>query len=96
MHNKAHLTDWLESRDLCVLLLSTRRLYCRGSVLPLLRMLRKMLQGHVISNFRQKDITYMDDIIIVSSSEEDLVIFDEAVRKFGAQSGFMLSRDKSL
>ena len=57
-------------------------------------MLRKRLQGLLISNYRQKDITYMDDINILSSSEEDMVIFDEVVIKFEAQSGFMLSRDK--
>ena len=36
----------------------------------------------------------MDDINILSSSEEDLVVFDQVVQKFEAQSGFMLSRDK--
>ena len=58
---------------------------------PLLRMLRKMLQGLLITDFRQKDITYMDVINILSSSEEDLVVFDQVIQKFEAQSGFMLS-----
>ena len=48
----------------------------------------------MITNFKQRDITYMDDINDLSSSLEDLVIFDRVVKKFEGQSGFMLSRDK--
>ena len=67
-------------------------LYCLTQE-PLLRMLRKKLQGLVISNFRQLDEDYMDDIQFLSSSQQDLVIFDTVVQQFGALSGFMLSRD---
>ena len=67
-------------------------LYCLTQE-PLLRMLRKKLQGLVISNFKQLDEDYLDDIQFLSSSQQDLVIFDAVVQQFGALSGYMLSRD---
>ena len=67
-------------------------LYCLTQE-PLLRMLRKKLQGLVISHFKQLDEAYLDDIQFVSSSLQDLVVFDTVVQQFGAMSGFMLSRD---
>ena len=57
-------------------------------------MLRKKLVGLKIANFIQKDKSYMDDINIMSSDEEDLVTFNNVFRKFEAQSGAMLSRDR--
>ena len=67
-------------------------LYCLSQE-PLLRMMRRKLQGLVVSNFVQKDEDYMDDIQFLSSCEGDLVTFDMVVRQFEAQSGFLLSRD---
>ena len=61
---------------------------------PLLRMLRKMLEGIKISNFKQKDTDYMDDTQIMSSDPQDLVVFNQVMVKFEAQSGAILSRDK--
>ena len=68
-------------------------LYCLSQE-PLLRMMRKRLQGLVVSNFVQKDEDYMDDIQFLSSHEEDLVTFNLIVKQFEAQSGFLLSRDQ--
>ena len=68
-------------------------LYCLVQE-PLLRMLRKMLKGVKISNFKQKDTAYMDDIQVLSSDPEDLVTFDKVMIQFEAQSGAILSRDK--
>ena len=67
-------------------------LYCITQE-PLLRMLRKKLDGLPISNFRQLDEDYMDDIQFLSSNEQDLVTFDMVVQQFGRMSGFLLSRD---
>ena len=44
-------------------------LYCLTEE-PLLRMLRKSLQGLLVTNFKQKDMTYMDDINYLSSSSD--------------------------
>ena len=60
---------------------------------PLLWMLRKMLQGVKIANFKQKDTAYMDDIQALSEDPQDLVTFNNVMIKFEAQSGAMLSRD---
>ena len=61
---------------------------------PLLRMLRKMLKGFQVTNFRQKDTSSMDDTSFLSNNVRDLVIFNEVMIKFEAQSGAILSRDK--
>ena len=67
-------------------------LYCLTQE-PFLRMIRKRLSGLVVSNFTQKDEDYMDDIQFLSSSEGDLVVFNQTAQQFEAQSGFMLSRN---
>jgi hypothetical protein len=68
-------------------------LYCLTQE-PLLRMLRSKLQGLQVTNFYQKDEDYMDDIQFVSSSLQDLVIFNNIFHKYEQQSGAMLSRDR--
>ena len=57
-------------------------------------MLRKRLVGFLVSNFFQKDTSYLDDIQILSGDERDLVTFDIVMKRFEQQSGAMLSRDK--
>ena len=61
---------------------------------PLLRMLRSRLAGLCVFNFKEKDISYLDDIQILSEKEEDLVMFDHVMKMYEKQSGAMLSRDK--
>ena len=68
-------------------------LYCLVQE-PLLRMLRKMLSGLQVTNFKQVDTDYMDDIQFVSSNVRDLVTFDNIMLRFEAQSGAILSRDR--
>ena len=67
-------------------------LYCLQEE-PLLRMLRKHLKGLQITNFKQKEEAYMDDIINISSDVTDLITFNKIFSQFEAQSGAMLSRD---
>ena len=57
-------------------------------------MLRKMLTGLQVTNFKQKDTNYIDDTQFLSSDVRDLVTFDSVMLKFEAQSGAILSRDK--
>ena len=66
-------------------------LYCLTQE-PLLRMIKKKITGLKLTNFRQKDEDYMDDIQFVSSNIQDLVIFNNIFLKFELQSGAMLSR----
>lgn len=61
---------------------------------PLLRMLRKYISGLQVTNFKQKDVDYMDDSHLLSGDTEDLVIFNNIMLKFEAQSGAILGRDK--
>ena len=68
-------------------------LYCLVQE-PLLRMLRKMLTGFQVTNFRQKDTSFMDDTSFLSNNLNDLVTFNQVMVKFEAQSGAILSRDK--
>ena len=61
---------------------------------PLLRMLRNRLVGLLNTNFFQKDTSYFDDIAVLSGDERDLITFETVMKRFEAQSGAMLSRDK--
>ena len=61
-------------------------LYCLTQE-PLLRMLRNRLVGFLVSNFFQKDTSYLDDIQILSGDERDLVTFDIVMKRFEQQSG---------
>ena len=61
---------------------------------PLLRMLRNRLVGLLITNFFQKDKSYFDDIAVLSGDERDLITFETVMRRYEAQLGAMLSRDK--
>ena len=61
---------------------------------PLLRMIRAMLTGLIITNFKQLDKSYCDDIETLSSDISDLVKFDEVMVKFEMTSGAILSRTK--
>ena len=68
-------------------------LYCLQQE-PLLRMLRMNLKGLQLTNFKQIEEAYMDDIVNLSGDVGDLVIFNTIFSRFEAQSGAMLSRDK--
>ena len=61
---------------------------------PLLRMIRATLTGLTITNFKQLDKSYCDDIETLSSDISDLVKFDEVMAKFEMTSGAILSRTK--
>ena len=61
---------------------------------PLLRLLRRILQGILITNFTQKDIDYCDNIEHIFSDVWDLVRFDKVMTKFEATSGAILSRNE--
>jgi hypothetical protein len=61
---------------------------------PLLRMLRVTLAGLPITNFKQMDKDYCDDIQILSGDTRDLVKFDEVMVKFEMTAGAILSRNK--
>ena len=63
---------------------------------PLLRMLRNRLVGLLTTHFFQKDTSYFDDIAGLSGDKRDLIIFETVMRRYEAQSGAMLSRDKNL
>ena len=68
-------------------------LYCITQE-PLLRMLRRKLEGLIVFNFREVDTSYLDDIEILSEDEQDLVRFNRIMQRFESQSGAMLSRSK--
>ena len=61
---------------------------------PLLRLLRRTLTGLTITNFRQLDKDYCDDVETLSNDVNDLVKFDEVMEKFESTSGAILSRNK--
>ena len=63
---------------------------------PLLRLLRKVLRGIVITNFMELDLDYCDDVEVMSDDIQDLIRFDQVMTMFEATSGAILSRnDKS-
>ena len=68
-------------------------LYCLNQE-PLLRRLRTRLVGLLVTNFYQKDTTYLDDFELISGDEQDLVTFEKVMKRYEAQSGAMLSRSK--
>ena len=57
-------------------------------------MVRNTLSGIILTNFRQLDKDYCDDVQNLSSDVQDLVRFDEVMQKFEATSGAILSRNK--
>ena len=61
---------------------------------PLLRVVRINLTGITITNFKQLDESYCDDIEVVSDDTQDLIRFDQVMKKFEATSGAILSRNK--
>ena len=61
---------------------------------PLLRLLRKILQGIVITNFMELDLDYCDDVEVISDDTQDLVRFDQVMTMFEATSGAILSRNE--
>ena len=61
---------------------------------PFLRLLRDTLSGLLITNFRLLDKSYCDDVQTMSSDVNDLVKFDQVMRKFEQTSGAILSRNK--
>ena len=68
-------------------------LYCITQE-PLLQMLRNRLVGLLVTDFFQKDTSYLDDIQILSGDERDLITFEIVMKRFEQQSGAMLSRSK--
>ena len=52
------------------------------------------MSGIILTNFRQLDKDYCDDVQILSNDVQDLVRFDEILQKFTATSGAILSRNK--
>ena len=63
---------------------------------PILRLLRKTLAGLTITNFKQTDKSYCDDVQILSGDVRDLVKFDNVMKKFESTSGAILSRTSNL
>ena len=61
---------------------------------PFLRLLRRTLTGLTITNFRQLDKDYCDDVETLSDDVNDLIKFDEVMEKFECTSGAILSRNK--
>ena len=61
---------------------------------PFLRLLRSTLAGLTITNFKQVDKSYCDDVQTLSNDISDLVKFDEVMQKFESTSGAILSRNK--
>ena len=61
---------------------------------PFLRLLRKTLAGIIITNFKQVDKSYCDDVENLSSDVSDLVKFDVVMHKFEITSGAILSRNQ--
>ena len=61
---------------------------------PFLRLLRKTLAGLTITNFKQIDKDYCDDVQTLSEDVRDLIKFDEVMQKFEKTSGAILSRNK--
>ena len=61
---------------------------------PFLRVMRNNCSGLTITNFRQLDVDFCDDIENMSSDVHDLVLFDEIMKKYEAISGAILSRNE--
>ena len=61
---------------------------------PFLRLLRSTLAGLIITNFKQVDKSYCDDVQTLSEDTRDLVKFDEVMQKFEITSGAILSRNQ--
>ena len=57
-------------------------------------MIRATLSGLQITNFKQIDEAYCDDVKTVSSDIRDFLKFDEVMQKFEKTSGAILSRTK--
>ena len=49
---------------------------------PLLRMIRATLAGLQMTNFKQLDKAYCDDVQTLSSDINDLIKFEEVMQKF--------------
>ena len=60
---------------------------------PLLMYIEMSISGLRIENFVQSTESYCDDLNVFTDNEEDLLIVDEAVRKFELVSGAILSRN---
>ena len=60
---------------------------------PLLRMIRATLAGLQMTNFKQLDKAYCDDVQTLSSDINDLIKFEEVMQKFEQTSGAILSRN---
>ena len=61
---------------------------------PFLRLLRRTLAGITITNFKQIDKSYCDDVENLSNDVNDLVKFDQVMHKFEITSGAILSRNQ--
>ena len=61
---------------------------------PLLRLLRRNLHGICVTNFKQQDLDYCDDVEVLSDDVQDLVRFDRIMRRFEETSGAILSRNE--
>ena len=61
---------------------------------PFLRLLRRTLTGLTITNFKQLDKSYCDDVETLSNDVNDLVKFDNVMTKFEMTSGALLSSNK--
>ena len=61
---------------------------------PFLRLLRRTLAGLTLTNFKQLDKSYSDDVETLSNDVNDLVKFDNVMKKFEKTSGALLSRNK--
>lgn len=61
---------------------------------PFLRMIRATLSGLQMTNFKQLDKAYCDDVQIMSNDTNDLIKFDNVMQKFEKTSGAILSRTK--
>ena len=59
-----------------------------------LRLLRTTLAGLTITNFKQIDKSYCDDVQTLSCDISDLIKFELVMQKFKSTSGAILSRNK--
>ena len=62
---------------------------------PLLLALDRRLQGLNMGPIEIKSIAYVDDVQIISSHENDLVVADQILREYESLSGMVLSREKT-
>ena len=56
--------------------------------------LRNTLAGLTITNFKHIDDSYCDDVQTLSEDVNDLIKFDQVMKKFESTSGAILSRNK--